>query len=61
MLKEIGESAKRIDPQLLLVMLASEPVAIAGDVPDAVITEREDAVIAEQLVAIVNGSLPSAA
>lgn len=61
MLKQIGQSAKKIDPRLLLVMLANEPVAIAGDVPDAVITESKDAAIAEQLLAIVNGSVPNAA
>ncbi len=61
MLRQISESARRIDPRLLLVMLASEPVAVAGDVPDAVITASEDAAIAEQLLAIVNGSVPSAA
>ncbi len=60
-LKQICEPAKGADPQLLLVMLASEPVAIACDVPDAVVTESEEAAIAEQLLAIVSGSVPSAA
>lgn len=60
-LKQICEPAKRIDPRLLLVMLASEPAAVACEVPDAVITESDEAAIAEHLLAVVNGGVFDAA
>lgn len=54
--KRVCEPAKRVDPRLLLVMLASKPFGNACEVPDAVITESDEAVIAEQVLAVVNGS-----
>ncbi len=55
-LGRVCQAAKKADSKLVLVMLADKPFGAACQIPDAIITEKNEPGIAEKLLAIVNGS-----